>query len=58
MALLEVKGLEVYYGVIQALKGIDFESAKQTAEEFRLKYMSACNGKCSENIVKELTKQE
>ena len=25
MALLEVKGLEVYYGVIQALKGIDFE---------------------------------
>lgn len=24
MALLEVKGLEVYYGVIQALKGIDF----------------------------------
>jgi len=25
MALLEVKGLEVYYGVIRALKGIDFE---------------------------------
>ncbi len=25
MALLEVKGLEVFYGVIQALKGIDFE---------------------------------
>ena len=25
MTLLEVKGLEVYYGVIQALKGIDFE---------------------------------
>ena len=25
MALLEVKGLEVYYGVICALKGIDFE---------------------------------
>lgn len=25
MALLEVKGLEVYYGVIQALKGISFE---------------------------------
>lgn len=25
MALLEVNGLEVYYGVIQALKGIDFE---------------------------------
>ena len=25
MALLEVKGLEVYYGLIQALKGIDFE---------------------------------
>lgn len=25
MALLEVKGIEVYYGVIQALKGIDFE---------------------------------
>ena len=25
MALLEVKGLQVYYGVIQALKGIDFE---------------------------------
>lgn len=25
MALLEVKGLEVYYGVIQSLKGIDFE---------------------------------
>lgn len=25
MSLLEVKGLEVYYGVIQALKGIDFE---------------------------------
>lgn len=25
MALLEVKGLEVYYGVIQALKGIDFK---------------------------------
>ena len=25
MAVLEVKGLEVYYGVIQALKGIDFE---------------------------------
>lgn len=25
MALLEVKDLEVYYGVIQALKGIDFE---------------------------------
>ena len=44
--------------LVEALKGIDFESAKQTAEEFRLKYMSACNGKCSENIVKELTKQE
>lgn len=28
MALLEVKGLEVYYGVIQALKGIDFEVNK------------------------------
>lgn len=25
MAILEVKGLEVYYGVIQALKGISFE---------------------------------
>ncbi len=25
MALLEVKNLEVYYGVIQALKGISFE---------------------------------
>ena len=25
MALLEVKGLEVYYGVIQAIKGISFE---------------------------------
>ena len=25
MAMLEVKGLEVYYGVIQAIKGISFE---------------------------------
>ena len=25
MAILEVKGLEVYYGVIQAIKGISFE---------------------------------
>ena len=25
MALLEVKDLQVYYGVIQALKGISFE---------------------------------
>ena len=25
MALLEVKGLEVFYGVIQAIKGISFE---------------------------------
>ena len=25
MALLEVKELQVYYGVIQALKGISFE---------------------------------
>ena len=25
MALLEVKDLQVYYGVIQALKGINFE---------------------------------
>lgn len=25
MAMLEVKNLEVYYGVIQALKGISFE---------------------------------
>ena len=25
MAMLEVKDLEVYYGVIQAIKGIDFE---------------------------------
>ena len=25
MALLEVKNLEVYYGVIRALKGISFE---------------------------------
>ena len=25
MALLEIKNLEVYYGVICALKGIDFE---------------------------------
>ena len=25
MAMLEVKNLEVYYGVIRALKGIDFE---------------------------------
>ena len=25
MALLEVKNLEVYYGVIQAIKGISFE---------------------------------
>ena len=28
MALLEVKNLEVYYGVIQALKGISFEVAQ------------------------------
>ncbi len=28
MALLEIKGLEVYYGVIQALKGISFEVDK------------------------------
>ena len=28
MALLEVKDLEVYYGVIQALKGISFEVNK------------------------------
>ena len=25
MAMLEVKNLEVYYGVIQAIKGISFE---------------------------------
>ena len=25
MAMLEIKNLEVYYGVIQALKGISFE---------------------------------
>jgi len=25
MAMLEIKGLEVYYGMIQAIKGIDFE---------------------------------
>ena len=28
MALLEVKNLEVYYGVIQAIKGISFEVNK------------------------------
>ncbi|MFG6332153.1 MAG: ATP-binding cassette domain-containing protein, partial [Lachnospiraceae bacterium] len=25
MAMLEIKGLEVYYGMIQAIKGISFE---------------------------------
>lgn len=28
MAMLEVKDLEVYYGVIQAIKGISFEVNK------------------------------
>ena len=28
MAMLEVKDLEVYYGVIQAIKGISFEENK------------------------------
>ena len=29
MALLEVKDLQVYYGVIQALKGISFEELER-----------------------------
>ena len=28
MAMLEVKDLEVYYGMIQAIKGISFEGRK------------------------------
>ena len=28
MAMLEVKDIEVYYGMIQALKGISFEDRK------------------------------
>ncbi len=30
MAMLEVKDLEVYYGVIQALKGISFDVDQET----------------------------
>ena len=33
MSMLEVKDLQVYYGVIQALKGISFETA--TIERYR-----------------------
>ena len=29
MAMLEIKDLEVYYGVIQAIKGISFESIRE-----------------------------
>ena len=29
MALLEVTGLEVFYGVIQAIKGISFEVSQE-----------------------------
>ena len=39
MALLEVKGLEVYYGVIRALKGIDFE-----VEEGQIVTLIGANG--------------
>ena len=39
MALLEVKGLEVYYGVICALKGIDFE-----VEEGQIVTLIGANG--------------
>jgi ABC-type branched-subunit amino acid transport system ATPase component len=44
MAMLEVKNLEVYYGVIQAIKGISFEVnegeviAVQTAPERQQHY--------------------
>lgn len=39
MALLEVQGLEVYYGVIQALKGIDF-----TVDECEIVTLIGANG--------------
>ena len=39
MALLEVKGLEVYYGVINALKGIDF-----SVEEGQIVTLIGANG--------------
>ena len=32
MAMLEVKNLEVYYGVIQAIKGISFEDVYKRQE--------------------------
>ena len=36
MAMLEVKGLEVYYGVIQAIKGISFDV-------FHFSFLFRCN---------------
>ena len=47
MAMLEVKNLEVYYGVIQAIKGISFEVNEGEVIAFR-RYFTARSYSCAE----------